>query len=112
MKTLANAILVAAMLLVCSLPLAALAGGGRAAAARGQDVSYGSTTSHCVAGECTLRGKYRGQGGNKTCTAYARNCAKRNPGSTQTCEAAAASCMQTGTFVGPKGRVFSGVIRN
>jgi hypothetical protein len=110
MKTLANAILVAAMLLVCSLSSAALAKG---AAARGQDVTYGSTTSHCVAGECTLRGKYRrGQGGNKTCTAYARNCAKRNPGSTQTCEAAAASCMQTGTFVGPKGRVFSGVIRN
>ena len=98
---------------IWSTPPAALAKGG---AARGLDTAYGSTSKRgCVNGVCPLKGERGGNGGggNKSCSAHASICAaKKGNGSTKVCEAAAASCMQTGTWRSPNGRVFSNVPRN
>lgn len=92
----------------------ALARGGLS---RGFDATYGTTSKHnCVNGVCPLKGEGRGGkggGGNKSCSEHASICAaKRGGGSTRGCEAAAARCMQTGTWRTPDGRVFSDVPRN
>jgi hypothetical protein len=47
----------------------------------------------------------------KTCSAAAGVCRKNNPGAADKCESARAGCMQTGTFVGPKGTAFSGLAK-
>jgi len=47
----------------------------------------------------------------KTCSAYASKCVQNNPGKTDQCQSASTRCMQTGTFVGPQGKSFSGLLK-
>jgi hypothetical protein len=47
----------------------------------------------------------------KTCSGYANTCVQNNPGKTDKCQSARAKCMETGTFVGPQGRSFSGLAK-
>jgi len=65
-------------------------------------------TKRCVAGACVLKGSSGGS--SKTCSAYAAICS-RNLGGSPKCAAARASCMQTGVYQGPSGRVFYGMLR-
>ena len=93
---------------ICILLASASAGNlGARAKMSGADPVYGST-GKCTAGGCVLKGN--GGGPKKTCSAYAAICAKNLAGSPK-CAAARDSCMQTGVYQGPSGRVYSGMVR-
>jgi hypothetical protein len=47
----------------------------------------------------------------KSCSAYANVCVLNNPAAKDKCESARANCMATGTFKGPKGSTFSGMLK-
>ena len=52
---------------------------------------------------------------SKTCTSYGQACISRNANSPELaakCQSSQARCMETGTFVGPRGRVFTGVAKS
>ena len=76
----------------------------------GADPVYGSTTGKCTAGVCELKKGANKAAGNKTCSAYARICRSNNSNS-PACQTSFSNCMNTGTFVGPQGATFTGMIR-
>ena len=47
----------------------------------------------------------------KSCSAYADVCVRNNAGKADKCQSAREKCMQTGTFVGPQGKSFSGLAK-
>ena len=49
---------------------------------------------------------------SKSCSVYANTCTLKNRNVADKCQAAGARCMQTGTFVTPQGKSFSGLAKN
>jgi len=100
--------LIGCALMVLSAPSILPLARAQAAKAKmnGGDYTYRST-GRCAGGDCMVKGS---GGPVKTCSGYATACSHRNEGSPM-CETSRAQCMQTGTFRGPKGGVFSGLAR-
>ncbi len=48
-------------------------------------------------------------GGGRTCSGATTRCKQMYPEGTAVCESAGARCMQTGIFIGPRGKHFPGM---
>jgi hypothetical protein len=58
-----------------------------------------------------MGGTGRSKQTGKSCSAYANACVLSHPTAKDKCESARANCMATGTFKGPKGNVYTGMLR-
>jgi hypothetical protein len=52
-----------------------------------------------------------GGGGGRTCSGATTRCKQMYPEGTAACDSAGAKCMQTGVFIGPRGKHFPGMKR-